>query len=88
MGELVDGNVALSEQFFHVSIGQPVARGRPSGEVPLEWSCSRQFLYTFDLGDDWTHPCTVAPAGIDPLEALGIMPDTPLPYWGWGTIPD
>jgi hypothetical protein len=42
MGELVDGNAALSEQFFHVSIGQPVARGRPSGEVPLAWSCSRR----------------------------------------------
>jgi hypothetical protein len=26
-----------------------------------------QFLYTFDLGDDWTHLCTVAPARIDTL---------------------
>jgi hypothetical protein len=47
-----------------------------------------QFLYTFDLGDDWTHLCTVAPRRIDPLEQLGIVPDAPLPYWGWGAIPD
>ena len=47
-----------------------------------------QLLYTFDMGDDWTHLCTVAEQRIDPLEALGIVPDGPLPYWGWGEIPD
>jgi hypothetical protein len=47
-----------------------------------------QFLYIFDLGDDWTHLCTVAPARIDPLQTVGNAPDTPLPYWGWGAIPD
>jgi len=47
-----------------------------------------QFLYTFDLGDDWTHLCTVGPERIDPEEELGIVPDVPLAYWGWGTIPD
>jgi hypothetical protein len=25
---------------------------------------------------------------VDPLEVLGIRPDVPLPYWGWGSIPD
>jgi hypothetical protein len=49
---------------------------------------SERFLYTFDLGDDWTHLCTVGPDRIDPLEELGIVPDVPLPYWGWGAIPD
>lgn len=49
---------------------------------------SEQFLYTFDLGDDWTTLCTVGPERIDPEEELGIMPDVPLAYWGWGTIPD
>ena len=38
--------------------------------------------------DDWTHLCTVAEQRIDPLEALGIVPDRPLPYWGWREIPD
>jgi hypothetical protein len=47
-----------------------------------------QFLYTFDLGDDWTHLCTVGPERIDPGEELGIVPDVPLAYWGWGMIPD
>ncbi len=40
------------------------------------------------MGDDWTHLCTVAEQRIDPLQALGIVPDEPLPYWGWGEIPD
>jgi hypothetical protein len=47
-----------------------------------------QFAYVFDLGDDWAHLCTVGDDRIDPVEALGIRPDRPLPYWGWGDIPD
>lgn len=47
-----------------------------------------QFLYRFDLGDDWTHLCTVGPERIDPEAELGKVPDGPLAYWGWGTIPD
>ena len=47
-----------------------------------------QFVYTFDLGDDWAHLCTVGDGWIDLLEALGFMPESPLPYWGWGEIPD
>jgi hypothetical protein len=47
-----------------------------------------QFLYTFDLGDDWTHLCTVGPDRVDPVEALGIVPEVPLAYWGWGAMPD
>lgn len=51
-------------------------------------NAGEQFIYTFDMGDDWTHLCTVADQRIDPLEALGIIPDGPLAYWGWGEIPD
>ena len=51
----------------------------------------QQFLYLFDLGDDWTHLCTVADKLIDPAETVGLdakaMPG-PLPYEGWGSIPD
>ena len=47
-----------------------------------------EFQFTFDLGDEWTHRCVVAEAKVDPVEVLGIRPDAPLPYWGWGTIPD
>ena len=49
---------------------------------------SEQFIYVFDLGDDWTHLCTVAEASIDPRDALGVVPNAPLPYFGWGNIPD
>jgi hypothetical protein len=45
-------------------------------------------VYVFDLGDDWAHLCTVGAQRIDPVEALGILPGMPLPYWGWGDIPD
>ena len=47
-----------------------------------------QFIYVFDLGDDWAHLCTVGKASIDPTETLGIVPNGPLPYFGWGDIPD
>lgn len=47
-----------------------------------------QFRYVFDLGDDWTHCCTVDAAHIDPADVLGVIPPAPMAYWGWGTIPD
>jgi hypothetical protein len=47
-----------------------------------------QFVYVFDFGDDWAHLCTVGPERVDPLEMLGIVPQEPLPYFGWGAIPD
>jgi hypothetical protein len=48
----------------------------------------QQFIYVFDFGDDWTHLCTVFEANIDPREVLGVIPDIPTPYFGWGNIPD
>lgn len=47
-----------------------------------------EFQFTYDLGDAWTHRCVVGDEKVDPLEVLGIRPDAPLPYWGWGSIPD
>jgi hypothetical protein len=47
-----------------------------------------QFRYVFDLGDDWTHCCTVDSGNIDPADVLGVIPPAPMAYWGWGTIPD
>jgi hypothetical protein len=49
---------------------------------------AEQFAYVLDLGDDWAHLCTVGARRIDPAGVLGILPDTPLPHWGWGDIPD
>jgi hypothetical protein len=47
-----------------------------------------QFVYEFDFGDSWAHLCTIAAERIDPVDQLGIVPDRPLPYWGWGLLPD
>lgn len=47
-----------------------------------------QFIYVFDLGDDWAHLCTVGNTSINPVEVLGTVPSGPLPYFGWGAIPD
>lgn len=47
-----------------------------------------KFLYVFDFGDGWHHICTVGARRIDPLDQLGIVPTKPLPYWGWGDLPD
>ena len=47
-----------------------------------------QFVYEFDFGEGWTHLCTVGSELIDPEDELGIVPKSPLPYWGWGDIPD
>ncbi|HYN51119.1 MAG TPA: hypothetical protein VES62_09365 [Thermoleophilaceae bacterium] len=60
-----------------------------AGEARLtRVGAGEQLLYTFDMGDDWTHLCTVAEQRIDPLDTLGVIPAGPLPYWGWGEIPD
>jgi hypothetical protein len=47
-----------------------------------------QFVYVFDLGDQWTHLCTVGTDKIDPLDELGEVPFEPVPMFGWGDIPD
>jgi hypothetical protein len=46
------------------------------------------FEYVFDLGDDWRHRCEVQSVEVDPVEAYGALPDSPVPIWGWGWIPD
>lgn len=47
-----------------------------------------EFQFIFDLGDNWTHRCVLGQQKVDPLQVLGIRPAVPLPYFGWGTIPD
>ncbi len=47
-----------------------------------------RFVYEFDFGDGWTHLCVVGDERIDPLDALRFVPTKPLPYWGWGQLPD
>jgi hypothetical protein len=47
-----------------------------------------EFTYVFDLGDDWTHHCTVGTSAIDPVQSLGVVAEVPTSYFGWGAIPD
>ena len=47
-----------------------------------------EFTYVFDLGDDWTHSCTVQRDDVDPVKEFNEPPDVVVPIYGWGTIPD
>jgi Plasmid pRiA4b ORF-3-like protein len=47
-----------------------------------------RFAYVFDFGDNWQHVCAIGPERIDPLQVAGRIPTQPLPYFGWGDIPD
>lgn len=58
-----------------------------SAKVKASVATGEQFAYVFDLGDQWTHLCTVEGTG-DPETVYGIVPNLPVPVWGWGTIPD
>ncbi|MGE4426994.1 MAG: hypothetical protein AB7G37_11135 [Solirubrobacteraceae bacterium] len=63
--------------------------GRFAGDVRLSGlSAGERFVYIFDMGDGWTHLCTVGKQRIDPLTEIGEVPNAPVPYWGWGAIPD
>ena len=55
-------------------------------KVGQQLKVSSRFRYIFDLGDGWTHFCTVERL-VDPLEVLGNIPDDPTAYWGWGHHP-
>jgi hypothetical protein len=56
------------------------------GEVGLR--VGARFVYIFDLGEGWTHECTVEDVTVDPFELTGEEPDVPVPVYGWGTVPD
>ncbi len=87
----------LSE--FTLADGTPISHTEPWLDPPegtVEIRAERlsrlvlgeRFAYVFDFGDDWTHLCTVGPERIDPEENVGVIPELPTPYWGWGTLPD
>jgi hypothetical protein len=93
MFTLADGRVVTDAQTgaeMAASSGGPVitAIDLVSARVARTVELGAEFQFTFDLGDDWTHRCVVGTEKIDPTEVLGVRPDVPLPYWGWGAIPD
>ncbi|MFZ2177202.1 MAG: hypothetical protein WAW17_24840, partial [Rhodococcus sp. (in: high G+C Gram-positive bacteria)] len=93
MFTLADGRVVTDAQTgaeVAGSIGGPITEpvDIESAKVARLLGPGAEFQFTFDLGDDWTHRCVVGGDKVDPVEVLGITPRNPLPYWGWGSIPD
>lgn len=74
----------VSSGFGPVQLVKEIERTKVAKTVEL----GDEFRFVFDLGDNWVHRCKVHPVKVDPVETLGIRPKTPLPYWGWGDIPD
>jgi hypothetical protein len=57
------------------------------GEVGLRLAA--HFRYVFDPGGGgWVHGCTVEGVGVDPFELHGEEPESPVPLFGWGALPD
>lgn len=56
------------------------------GEVGLRPGAP--FTYVFDVGEGWTHECSVEADDVDPIAEFGEVPPSPVPLYGWGTIPD
>lgn len=88
-------------EFTLPSLGKTVTEFRYGDDIDLERELDAdtltlgevlepgaEFGYTFDLGDNWRHECLIGTGEIDPEQVLGILPDRPLPHFGWGTIPD
>jgi hypothetical protein len=84
---------------FHLADGTRIGVRTPWDEVDDEdlddraeklsrLQLGERFAYEFDLGDSWMHLCTVAELTVDPEEVYGARPDRPVPYFGWGLIPD
>lgn len=74
-----------------VAVGDDAAETEDSDEVTLgEVGLRRgaRFSYIFDAAEGWTHDCLVVAVDVDPLEEYGEEPATPVPLYGWGTIPD
>ena len=91
---LADGRVVTDEETgseMAVSVGGPVMAPPidiDMAKVVRTVEPGAEFQYTFDLGDAWIHRCVVGEVKVDPLEVLGVRPEVPVPYWGWGSIPD
>ncbi len=57
-------------------------------EVLARLAAAQQFVYSFDLGDDWAHLCTVIDHDLQLASVLTSAPHCPTPVFGWGDIPD
>ena len=93
MFNLADGRVVTDAETgaeLVGSIGEPIAESVDieAAKVTRFVEPGAEFQFIFDLGDDWNHRCVVGADKVDPVDVLGSTPRKPLPYWGWGSIPD
>lgn len=87
-GTMVSDRETLEEGDYAFDPDQPIPRTvEITASVARRIKTGDRFTYVFDLGDNWTHLCTVEGA-VDPYEVLGVHVVTPTPFWGWGAIPD
>lgn len=91
---LPDGRL-VTDRETGAELGTSPFGGFPSAALDIEVAkvmrtveAGAQFRYVFDLGDDWTHCCSVDTVHVDSGEVLGVIPPAPMAYWGWGSIPD
>lgn len=83
---LPDGGVVSDEETLEDSSAP--RRLHLSAQVLDVLGPGSSFRYEFDLGDRWTHACTVAEEYVDPVDELGSTPERPTPCFGWGPLPD
>jgi hypothetical protein len=82
---LADGTrISHADPWYDPPEGTIEIRDEKLSRLALE----EQFAYTFDFGDGWTHLCRVGSERIDPVADVGLVPELPTAYFGWGTLPD
>lgn len=86
--DLPDGRLVADQVYLDEDPGDPPALADHIHRVGDVLTPGQEFRYTFDLGDNWAHRCTVTAGGLDPIDTLGIEPDKPLAFFGWGIVPD
>jgi hypothetical protein len=82
--ELADGRLI---GYPDLEIGEQEWLDHQALKVAAEVAAGDEFLYTFDLGDDWRHRCLVLPEKVDPRAEFGPPPRRPVPIWGWDGSP-
>jgi len=76
-----------------IRLSSPIPMGQPgscstTGDYVVPARASEQFVYAFDLGDDWGHICTSETVGFDPVDEARLGARGAVAVLGWGRIPD
>lgn len=85
--ELPDGRRYFPDEESVAEMGGTSVAGT-AGLANLGIEPEGQFTYVFDLGDHWTHVCSVRAVDVDPEDVWGEPPPGPAVIDAWGWIPD